>query len=78
MDSPLPVLGSGPFDLGGLSERRKFNGPRGAVTRRCAAARALFGKLFAVIIAAKKVLIAGAVALFGFVARLFKKKDSAA
>jgi len=43
-----------------------------------AAKLGLFGKLFALIIAAKKVLIAGAIALFGFIARLFKKKDSAA
>jgi len=43
-----------------------------------AAKLGLFGKLFAVILAAKKVIIAGAIALFGFIARLFKKKDSAA
>jgi len=43
-----------------------------------AAKLGLFGKLFALIIAAKKVLIAGAVALFGVIAKFFKKKDSAA
>jgi uncharacterized membrane-anchored protein len=43
-----------------------------------AAKLGLFGKLLAFIIAAKKVLIAGAVAAFGFIARLFKKKDAAA
>lgn len=43
-----------------------------------AAKLGLFGKLLALIIAAKKVLIAGAVALFGVIAKFFKKKDSAA
>jgi uncharacterized membrane-anchored protein len=43
-----------------------------------AAKLGLFGKLFALIIAFKKALIAGAVALFGVIARVFKKKDSAA
>jgi uncharacterized membrane-anchored protein len=43
-----------------------------------AAKLGLFGKLLAFIIAAKKILIAGALALFGFLARMFKKKDSAA
>jgi uncharacterized membrane-anchored protein len=43
-----------------------------------AAKLGLFGKLFALIIAFKKVLIAGAVALFGVITRVFKKKDSAA
>jgi len=41
-----------------------------------AAKLGLFGKLFATLIAAKKVIIAGAIALFGVVARLFKKKDA--
>jgi uncharacterized membrane-anchored protein len=43
-----------------------------------AAKLGLFGKLLAFVIAAKKVLITGAVAAFGFIARLFKKKDAAA
>jgi uncharacterized membrane-anchored protein len=43
-----------------------------------AAKLGLFGKLFAFLVAFKKVLIAGAIAVFGVIARLFKKKDSAA
>jgi uncharacterized membrane-anchored protein len=43
-----------------------------------AAKLGLFGKLFAFIVAFKKAFIAGAIALFGGLARLFKKKDSAA
>jgi uncharacterized membrane-anchored protein len=43
-----------------------------------AAKLGLFGKLLAFFLAAKKVLIAGAVALFGVIAKFFKKKDSAA
>jgi uncharacterized membrane-anchored protein len=43
-----------------------------------AAKLGLFGKLFAFLVAFKKVLIAGAVAAFGIIAKLFRKKDSAA
>lgn len=43
-----------------------------------AAKLGLFGKLLALALAAKKVLIAGALALFGVLTRLFKKKDPAA
>lgn len=43
-----------------------------------AAKLGLFGKLLAFLVAFKKIVIAGAVALFGVVARLFKKKDAAA
>jgi uncharacterized membrane-anchored protein len=42
-----------------------------------AAKLGLFGKLFAVILAFKKVLIVAALGLFGLLARLFKKKDAA-
>jgi uncharacterized membrane-anchored protein len=41
-----------------------------------AAKLGLFGKLFAAILAFKKVLIAGAVAAFGVISRFFKKKDA--
>ena len=43
-----------------------------------AAKLGLFGKLFAFILAAKKAIIAGVVALFGVIAKFFKKKDSPA
>jgi uncharacterized membrane-anchored protein len=43
-----------------------------------AAKLGLFGKLFAFIIAFKKALIAGVIALGGVIAKLFKKKDAAA
>ena len=43
-----------------------------------AAKLGLFGKLFAFILAAKKAIIAGVVALFGVIAKFFKKKDSTA
>jgi uncharacterized membrane-anchored protein len=42
-----------------------------------AAKLGLFGKLLAFIIAFKKALIAGAIALFGVLTRVFKKKDPA-
>ena len=38
----------------------------------------LFGKLFAFLLAFKKALIAGVVAAGGVIAKLFKKKDTAA
>jgi uncharacterized membrane-anchored protein len=43
-----------------------------------AAKMGLFAKLAAVLIAAKKVIIAGVIAIGGFIARLFKRKESAA
>jgi uncharacterized membrane-anchored protein len=43
-----------------------------------AAKLGLFGKLFAMLLAFKKAFIAGAIALFGVITKLFKKKDSAA
>lgn len=43
-----------------------------------AAKLGLFGKLLAFLVAFKKALVAGAIALFGVIARLFKKKDTAA
>lgn len=43
-----------------------------------AAKLGLFGKLFAMLIAFKKILIAGAIAVFGGIAKFFKKKDASA
>jgi uncharacterized membrane-anchored protein len=43
-----------------------------------AAKLGLFGKLFAFLLAFKKALIAGVIALGGVIAKLFKKKDAAA
>ncbi len=49
----------------------------GLIAVGLAAKLGLFGKLFAVLLAAKKVILVGLVALGGFVARLFgKKKDT--
>ena len=42
-----------------------------------AAKLGLFGKLFAVLLAAKKVIIAGVIAIGGYIARLFGKKKDA-
>jgi len=43
-----------------------------------AAKMGLFAKLAAMLIAAKKLIIAGVIAIGGFIARLFKRKESAA